>query len=153
MSSEDAPIEIEPHPLIAGVLGNESELATFIGFFGETLPDSTVKLYLNLTLNSYYKIPVASIVGRKQVDASDANSPTIVWVKSSTPVEFVAVRKATGGADFVRGAIQRTQMPRTTSQESNVSLMDASTWTCERPTLDNCGTSDMWCAPSQMCPV
>jgi len=158
MSSEDAPTGIEPHPLIAGVLQNESvqnefELTTLVGFLGEPLPDSTVKLYLDWSLNSYCKMPVASIVDTKPVDASDANSPTIVWVTSSTTLEFVTVRKATGGADYIRGEIQKTRMPLTTGQESNVSLMDASTWTCPRPTLDNCGTIPMWCDPSQMCPV
>jgi hypothetical protein len=153
-SPKKAPANIDPHPLIAGIIQNESELTALVGFLGKPQPDSTVKLYLDWSLNNYCKIPVASIVAKAPVDASDANSPSIVWVRSSATLEFVTIRKTTGGADYIQGEIQKRHLPLATGQESNVSLMGPSTWTCPRPTLDNCGTSPMWCSPSVMvyCP-
>ena len=114
-----------------------SELTTLTGFLGKQQSDGHILLYLDLSFSNYCKILVSDVVSTAPVDASDPNSPSIVWVKSSAAIELVKVMRAQGGADYVRGRIQRSHL-RAASKPDPI-VMDNSTWTCPRETLDNCG--------------
>lgn len=147
--------KITPHPLLLKLKASgdkgKAELTTMIGLLGEEESDGSIKLYLDLSFGSYCKIAVADIVNTTPVDAVDENSPTVVWMPSSAKVELVKVLSASDGASFVKGRIQQERLRGAASLSNQEMLTDASTWTCERPTLDNCGTRPMWCDPTQMC--
>ena len=149
--------KVSAHPLFQKLKARgekgQAELTTMVGFLGDEESDGSVKLYLDLSFGSYCKIPASDIVNVESVDPGDENSPTIVWMLSSSRIELVKVLSALDGASFVKGRIQQERLNRAAPHNHEM-LRDASTWTCPRETLDNCGTIAMWCDPSQMsCPV
>jgi hypothetical protein len=147
---------VSAHPLFQKLRARgekgQAELTTMVGFLGDEESDGSVKLYLDLSFGSYCKIPTSDIVNIASVDPGDENSPTIVWMPSSSKIELVKVLSALDGASFVKGRIQQERLNRVAPLSNHEMLTDASTWTCPRETLDNCGRNPMWCDPTVYCP-
>lgn len=147
--------KFQSHPFFNKLKTNREkspdELTTIVGFLGDQESDGTIKLYLDMSFGSYCKINVTDIVSTNAVDSSDQNSPTVVWLGGSAKVELVKVLKASDGATFIKGRIQQQRMTRTATLLSDEQMLDDSTWTCPRPTLDTCPPTWMWCQPSTIC--
>jgi hypothetical protein len=98
------PPKIEPHPLVARVLGEaeapEEPLAVLLGYFGKE-DDGYVRLYTSLDFNAYYHIPRQAIVRTEPVDPANETSPTRVWITRTTKVDLVV----TAEASHLQGAI------------------------------------------------
>src|SRR5690348_8660971 len=101
--------KVSAHPLFQKLKARgekgQAELTTMVGFLGDEESDGSVKLYLDISFGSYCKIPASDIVNIESVDPADENSPTIVWMKSSSRIELVKVLSALDGASFVKGRI------------------------------------------------
>ena len=149
--------KVSAHPLLLKLRpsgeNGQAELTTMVGFLDDEETDGSVKLYLDLSFGSYCRITAADIVNTKPVDPIDENSPTVVWIPSSSKVDLVKVLSASDGASFVKGRIQQERLSGAAMSNDQM-LIDASTWTCPRVTLDTCpATRPMWCGPTQMCAV
>jgi hypothetical protein len=144
-----------PHPffkkLKASKERSSDDLTTIVGYLGDQEGDGTTKLYLDISFGSYCKINISDIVSTNAVDNGEPNSPTVVWVRASAKIELVKVLKASDGAAFIKGKIQQQRTSPATMLASDEQMLDDSTWTCPRPTLDTCPPTWMWCQPSTMC--
>ena len=102
--------DLSPHPLVPGLDELEEEtdgLTTLLGFIGPSPKEGRVRVYLELSFSSYCEVANDDVVKTAPVDANDAHSPTIVWIKNSAQVGLVKVGRLTGDASFVSGAIRR----------------------------------------------
>jgi hypothetical protein len=80
------------HPLVTKLRGDSDtppSLVALTGYFGPSKKADSIRLYPSLDFQSYFEIPKAAIVATTPVDAEDADSPTVVYVKAGTPVDSV----------------------------------------------------------------
>lgn len=80
------------HPLVTKPQGDSDTppgLIALTGYFGPSQKEDTIRLYPSLDFQSYFQIPKGAIVATNPEDASNANSPTVVYVKAGTPVAAV----------------------------------------------------------------
>jgi hypothetical protein len=96
--------DTSPHRLVTKVLGEEDapeeELAILVGYFGKE-DGERVRLYTSLDFRSYYHIVTDAIVHTEPTDTGNENSPTRVWVKAESTVDYIV----TAQASHLQGAI------------------------------------------------
>ena len=89
--SSDKP-NLSTHPLVTKLQGDAEtppSLVALIGYFGPSKKADSIRLYSGLDFQSYFEIPKAAIVATTPTDAKDDQSPTLVHVKTGTPVAAV----------------------------------------------------------------
>jgi len=115
LSPDEAP-DLTPHPLTPREEEEAAEkldaLTKMVGFIGSSKKDGRVRVYLDMSWSRYIEVSREDVVRTAPVDASDEQSPTVIWVKASAQVGYVTVKRLTGNASFVKGAIQRRYSPR-----------------------------------------
>ena len=78
------------------------------GFIGPTKKSDRMRLYLNLSFDTFVDIPVSGIMSTLPIDASDENSPTRVWIRAETRLDVVQSMSRTIEASYLRGGIAAT---------------------------------------------
>lgn len=78
------------------------------GFIGPTKKPDRMRLYLNLSFDTFVDIPVSGIMSTLPIDASDENSPTRVWIRAETRLDVVQSMSRTIEASYLRGGIAAT---------------------------------------------
>ena len=63
------------------------------GYFGPSKKADSIRLYPSLDFQSYFEIPRGAIVATNPVDAENADSPTVVYLKAGTAVESTQTSK------------------------------------------------------------
>jgi len=81
-------------------------LTTLTGFIGEAGTPDRVRVYTDLTFGSYFELEQGAVVRTTQVDSSDPNSPTALWVSRTAEVTYTKVSTTTGAASFMTGSIR-----------------------------------------------
>src|SRR5690242_4457395 len=114
-------IDLSPHRLVparekldAAPDGRLSDLNTIVGYIGPADDTDQVRIYLDLTFRRYCDVASSDVVQTAPVDASDENSPTIVWVPSTARVALVG--RMTGDASFISGRLRKQFLPRAAAQ-------------------------------------
>lgn len=155
--------DLTPHRLIAK-LGEDSlqtgGLAVIVGYVGSSQTQGRVRVYLDLSLGDYCEVARGDVVKTAPVDASDENSPTIVWVNGTARVEVVKVLRMTAEAAFISGSIQSEHLRE--AVHHRLHGIDAqmgarggtqTVWCCPVRTLEGaCDTRNIFC-PSRQCPI
>ena len=113
---EKPEVDLTPHPLVTR-LNPEGDpppdLVMLVGFIGPSKKPDGIRLYLNLSFNTFIDIPVAGIVSTQSVDSEDENSPTRVWVRGDARLDVVQTVSQTIEASYLRGWIARNYLRST----------------------------------------
>jgi len=83
---------LSTHPLVTKPQGDSDtppSLVALTGYFGPSKKDDSIRLYPSLDFQSYFQIPKKAIIATNPEDATNENSPTVVYVKAGTPVASV----------------------------------------------------------------
>ena len=87
------------------------ERATVVGYPGPSPQTGRVRVYLDLTFTSYYELDAAAVLDTAPAKANDENSPTVVVIASSAPVDVVRVESGQTQARYLEGSITRGYLP------------------------------------------
>jgi hypothetical protein len=85
--------------------------ATVVGYPGPSPQAGRVRVYLDTTFTSYYELDAAAVLDTAPAKANDENSPTVVVIESSTPVDVVRVESGQTQARYLEGSITRGYLP------------------------------------------
>lgn len=102
-----------------------------------------MRIYADLTFNSFYDIRRNDIISATQVDEVDPNSPTSVLVGGGAQVIFIHADRVEGAADYLVGAIRRDYL-----DESVLFNADGG----DHPTTFACATDPPKCTGPIFCP-
>ena len=94
------------------------------GFIGPTKKSDRMRLYLNLSFDTFVDIPVSGIMSTLPIDASDENSPTRVWIRAETRLDVVQSMSRTIEASYLRGGIARQYLTRSAAARRVANVND-----------------------------
>lgn len=94
------------------------------GFIGPTKKSDRMRLYLNLSFDTFVDIPVSGIMSTLPIDASDENSPTRVWIRAETRLDVVQSMSRTIEASYLRGGIARQCLTRSAAARRVANVND-----------------------------
>jgi len=110
-SSENRPPSLDTHPLVAKLHPDPDATANnqvLVGYFGPAKEADHVRLYTDLSFQSYFDLSKTDILGTQAANRQDENSPTVVFVKPDGKVEMI--RNPDTGANFLKGAISNANL-------------------------------------------
>ncbi|MGC0378917.1 hypothetical protein [Streptomyces sp. SAI-229] len=145
-NKRDPEVNLNPHPLVPEHFTTDAAdgLTVLMGFIGPSTSDGRVRVYLDLSFESYFAVARNDVVQTAAVDSDDENSPSILWVRSSAKLMLVNVGRLTGDAKNLTGAIRRYHRARQPRDDT-----DFCSVFCDGAT-EGCGSS--WaCGPSDAC--
>jgi hypothetical protein len=154
---EKPEVDLTPHPLVTR-LNPEGDpppnLVMLAGFIGPSKKPDGIRLYLDLSFNTFIDIPVAGIVSTQSVDSEDENSPTRVWVHGDARLDVVQNVSQTMEASYLRGWIARNYLRSTMPASGLMALRPPPTMGAECMAPDTVLCSyNLWCVPSYpICP-
>lgn len=83
-------------------------LTVLSGFLGQSPQEGHWRLYLTLTLDKYVEIPEEDIVHSQSLGPEQsAVGGTIIWVRSTSPLQYTRITSHQIQAEFLQGAITR----------------------------------------------
>jgi hypothetical protein len=158
---DSEPIDFTPHRMAPRARTDSGEdsnagMAVLTGFVGESAQAGHIRLYLDLSFSSYCEIATKDVVKTKKVDASDDDSPTVLWVTGAAQVGLVRVGQTSGTASFISGAIRDGHAARRATYAERAMAL-SSEFPCSMDLFD-CEVpggplpSNGWCYSVQICP-
>jgi hypothetical protein len=110
-------VDTSPNPIVTQLLGGGDpplDVGVLIGYFGPSKKDNQVRLYTSLDFHTYYEFPIAGVLSTIPLDPKDSNSPTRVFLKGGTFVDFVRIE--TTEARYLCGQIADRNLARATAK-------------------------------------
>ncbi|MCG5435225.1 hypothetical protein [Micromonospora foliorum] len=102
-------VDLTPHPLAPHPDAErtaDENLTMIVGFVGDSAKVGQIRVYLDLSFNNFYEFSGEDVVKTKSVDPEGADSPRVLWVRSSAQVGLVRTDRTSGNASFVVGALR-----------------------------------------------
>ena len=81
------------------------------GYVGPSRTSGNIRLYTDLSFNTYYELATTAVVSRSRVNKSDDDSPSVLRIRGDSRLQLVNVSSRTVEAGALDGTICREHFP------------------------------------------
>ncbi|MER7772615.1 hypothetical protein [Kitasatospora sp. NPDC096140] len=137
-----SPHSFTPRP---GSEPSGDNLTVLVGYVGTGPTDDLIRLYVDVTLASYYEFAADDVVRTASVDPDNADSPRRLWIRDAAQVRLVRVNQVTGPAAFLQGRLRSRFASRLVSRAIHQKEPESDPfWTCPTEISVTEATTGTW---------